>query len=303
MQMPPFPYPSFQEKNALKKLMVLWISGVLAFTLSACGDKQQAGTNKESSGQAKVLATVNGVPITEADLRQSFRRATHGEQVNPDTMQNALQALVNNELVYQQGLELGLDKTPGYRMKLQDAEAQLKALQRQEMSGLYREHIRKTAMVTDSEAQAYFDNNSKKIQAKYHLYQIYYKGNQAQIHQDYKDLKSGKSFEKVAAKRFPNLPKNVPAPWDLGYLYWNQIPPPWREVLDRLKPGEVSDIIMGAGERFWVIKLVNQTADPNITFATEKAKIVEVLRKQKADELYGSTLDQMKVKSKIVYMK
>jgi hypothetical protein len=283
--------------------MVLLISVFLMLSLSACGDKKPAGSNKESDGQAKVLATVNGVPITEIDVRQSFKRAIHGEQVNPDTMQNALQTLVNNELVYQQGLELGLDKTPGYRMKLQDAEAQLKAMQRQEMSGLYREHIRKTAKVTDPEAQAYFDNNAKKIQTKYHLYQIYYKGNQSQIAQDYKELKGGKPFEKVAAKRFPNLPKNIPAPWDLGSLYWNQIPPPWQETVDRLNPGEVSDIIMGPGERFWVIKLVGKTVDPNITFATEKAKIVEVLQKQKADELYGSMLDQMKAKSKIVFMK
>jgi len=43
--------------------------------------------------------------------------------------------------------------------------------------------------------------------------------------------------------------------------------------------------------------------DPNITFDTEKGKIVEVLRKQKADELYETMLSQMRTKSKIIFAK
>ncbi|NJD62598.1 MAG: hypothetical protein FIA93_07745 [Deltaproteobacteria bacterium] len=302
MQMPPFDYP-FHGRETLKKPMVLLISGFLVLSLAACGEKKQAGTQKESDGQVKVLATVNGAPITEIDVRQSFRRSVHGETEKPEAVQNVLQTLVNSELMYQQALDLGLDKNPGYRLKLHEAEAQLKAFQRQEMAILYREHVKNQAKVTDPEAQAYFDNNSNKIRTKYHLYQIYYKGADSRIVQDYKELKSGKPFEKVAAKRFPNLPKNVPAPWDLGYLHWNQIPPPWQGVVDRLEPGQASDIIKGAGERFWIIKLADKTVDPNITFATEKEKIVDVLQKRKAEELYGSMIDRMKSKSKIVFTK
>ncbi|HZW36385.1 MAG TPA: hypothetical protein VFF01_05545, partial [Candidatus Deferrimicrobiaceae bacterium] len=155
----------------MKKTMVLLLSGFLMLSLFACAEKREASSKKELEGQAKVLATVNGVPITEYDVRQSFRRAVHNEQVTPDAVQNVLQSLVNNELVYQQGLELGLDKNPGYRRKLQDAEAQLRAIQRHEMAVLYREHVKNQAKVTDQEAQAYFVKNSKKIQTKYHLYQ------------------------------------------------------------------------------------------------------------------------------------
>jgi hypothetical protein len=93
------------------------------------------------------------------------------------------------------------------------------------------------------------------------------------------------------------------APWDLGDLYWSQIPPFWEGGIDRLEPGQVSDIIKGPNERFWVIKLVDKTVDPKITFATEKEKIVEVLRKQKADELHDAMLSQMRTKSKILFPK
>jgi len=279
------------------------IAVVLTAALFSCGDKREANPNSDSDVQGRILATVNGVPITEYDVKQIMRRVPHGEKANPEPTQTVLETLVRNELIYQQSLELGLDKNPQYRAKLAEVEAQLRAFQRQEMSPLYREYVRSKATVTDSEAQEYFKKNSKHIQTKFHVWQIYYRGGEAEITKAYKDLKSGISFEKVAAKRFPNLPKGMKAPWDLGYLYWSQIPPFWQASIDRLEPGQVSDIIKGPGERFWVIKLVNKVVDPKITFAAEKEKIVEVLKNQKADALYDSMLSEMRKKSKITFSK
>jgi len=272
-------------------------------SLFSCGEKRGANQKTDSDVQVKVLATVNGVPITEHDRKQSLKRVVHDEKVNPEATQNVLETLVRNELIYQQSIELGLDKNQEYRRKLNEAEAQFRAFQRQEISTLYREYIRNKAKVTDSEAQEYFEKNSKRIQTKFHVWQIYYKGEGNKIAEAYKELKSGMPFEKVASRRFPKLPKGMKAPWDLGYLYWNQIPTSWQGILDRLEPGQVSDIIKGPNERFWVIKLVDKMADPNITFATEKGEIVEVLQKQKADELYDTMLTQMRTKSKINFPK
>ena len=287
----------------MKKILVPLITVFLMASLFSCGEKKEANKKTDSEVQGKILATVNGVPITEYDMKQSLKRVVHGEKVPPEATQNVLQTLVRNELIYQQSMELGLDKNPEYRRKVNEAEAQLKNFQRQDMSNLYREYIKTKSVVTDSEAKEYFEKNSKRIQTKYHLLQIYYKGEETRINEDYNDLKSGKSFEKVASKRFPNLPKGIKAPWDLGYLYWVQIPAPWQGVIDRLEPGQVSEIIKGPGERFWVIKLVDKTVDPNVTFDTEKGKIAEVLQKQKADELYETMLSQMRAKSNIIFPK
>lgn len=276
----------------------------LTASLCSCSEKKEANRKTDADVQDKVLATVNGVPITEADRRQIIKRAAgHGQEVTPGADKNVLETLVRNELIYQQSLELGLDKNPEYRRRLDEIEAQLREYKRQELYTLYRGYIRNKAVVTDSEAREYFEKNSKRIQTKYHVWQIYYKGEEARIAEDYKELNSGKSFEKVAARRFPNLPKGMKAPWDLGYLYWFQIPAFWQNSIDRLEPGQVSDIIEGPNERFWVIKLVDKTVDPKITYDTEKGKIVEVLQKQKADELSENMLSQMRTKSKIVFSK
>ncbi len=288
----------------MKKIGFLVMAVFLTAILGSCSDKRGASPKAEGEAQgkveAKVVATVNGAPITEYDVTQIQRRVPHGETIVP---KNILDTLVRNELVYQKSIELGLDKNPVYRKKLDEVEAQVREYQRQEMAVLFREYVRKKVTVTDSEAQDYFNKNSKRIQTQYHILQIYHRGAEAEIDKAYKDIKAGTPFEKVAAKRFPKLPKGMQPPWDVGYLHWFQVPPAWQDTVDRLKPGQVSDIIKGPGERFWVIKMVDRKVDPKVTFAAEKERVVDILRMEKASALYDSMLAEMKTKAKIAYPK
>lgn len=283
------------------------MTALLAASLMACGERREASRKTDTGPQAKVVATVNGVPLTEHDLKLVIKRTSGGhggESQNPAAADNVLQTLVRNELIYQKSLELGLDKDAAYRGKLAEAEAQLRVVQRQEMSALYQRHLKSKAEVTDGEAKDYFEKNAKKLQTKFHVWQLFYRGNDPRISKDLQDLKSGMPFEKVAARQYPpNLPREMKAPWDLGELRWSQIPEPWQGVLDRLAPGQVSEVIKGPRDRFWVIKLVKKTVNPQIAFATEKEKITEILRQQKAEALYNSMLAEMKEKAKIVYPK
>jgi hypothetical protein len=291
----------------LKKSIILLIAAVLLASLASCGERREANQKAATDDQVKVLANVNGVPITEYDVKVRVNRVkrvagggeAHGTAPNP----NVLPTLVRDELIYQKAVQLGLDKNPEYRQKLNDVEAQLRAFQRQEMTDRYRGYVREKAVATDAEAREYFEKNAKQLQTKFHVWQIFYKGKYPEIVKDHQDLKNGMPFEKVAARRFAGLPKDIKAPWDLGELSWNQMPQSWQGVVDRLEPGQVTDIIKGVNERFWVIKLVKKTVDPKITFATEKETIVALLTQQKADALYNTMLDEMKEKAKIVYTK
>ncbi len=293
----------YKEKKTLKKLMILFVALVLTATLASCGDKREANQKADADSQVKVLATVNDVSITEFDMKLIQKRIPAGMGgIHRGAEQNILQTLVRDELIYQKGLELGLDKNPAYRLKLAEVQAQLRALQQQEMAALYLRYLKDKIEVTDAETQGYFHKNALKMQTKFHIWEIFYRGNDAEIVKAYEDLKKGVPFEKVAARQFPpHLPKNMAAPWDLGDRHWNQIPEPWQDVLGNLAPGQMSEIIKGPRDRFWVIKLIKKTVDPQIAFATEKDKIVEVLKKKKTDELYEKMLSHMRSKAKIVF--
>ena len=286
----------------MKELRILFMAPIFAALLCSCGDK---GVNQRTgvSAQAKILATVNNVSITEFDVQQALRRLAHGGGVADfeAAQKNILQTLIRDELVYQKAVELGLDRNQEYQRKVREFEAQLRAFQRHEMASLFLNNLRMMETVTDADVQAYFERHVKRIQTRFHLGQIYYRGNPDEIAKDYQDLRSGMVFEQVASRRFPKLPTDV-APWDLGYLAWSQIPEPWQGVLDRLDVGQTSDIIKGAGERFWIIKLMDKTNDPNITFAMEKERVVEVLRKQRTDDLYAKMLSEMQGRAKIDLM-
>lgn len=288
-----------REVNGVRAHTVLLLAPILAASLGSCSKREP---DRGADG-AKVLATVNGAPITDLDLELRSKGALGGGGPGHEVRANVLQTLIREELVFQKAVQLGLDQEPGYRHKVEALRAQLRAVERQEIAGLYRRWVHEQAAVTDAEASDWFEKNAAFVRTRFHVLQILYHGKPADIARDHQDVKGGKPFEEVAARRFAGLPQGARPPWDLGELTWYQIPQPWRGIVDRLEPGQVSDVIQGPNGRFWVIKLAGKTADPGIAFAGEKERIVELLREQKASELYDQMLAELKAKAAIVYSK
>ncbi len=280
-------------------LLAVVVSVVSSATLAACGRPPAIA----ATGAARVVATVNGAPITEADLDQRARRAPTPGAPGHEVSANVLQTVVREELIAQRALQLGLDREPGYREQLEQMEAQLRAFKRQQLGVLYRAWVQGQAVPTEADARAWFDRNADLVRARLHVLQIMRRGELAEAQRDLEDLKAGAPFEQIAARRFPGLPASVKAPWDLGEMAWNQVPPAWRGVVDRLEPGQVSDVIQGEGGRTWIVKLVSKRVDPAISFETEKDRILDSLRQQKAAELYEATLAEAKAKARIAYVK
>lgn len=278
-------------------------------SLAACGERRAPPPKAAAAPREKVLATVNGVPITERDVSQRARQGMTGggpgheapAEVNSD---NVLQTLVREELISQKATQLGLGQDPAFRLRLEELEAQVRAFRRQELAVLYRQYAQQHAAVTDAEARAWFEENAPFVRTRLHVLQILYKGRPAELERDRQDVQRGTPFEEVAWRRFEGLPRTTPRPpFDLGELRWFQLPPSWRGVVDRLEPGQVSGIIKGESDRFWVVKVAGKILDPAVTFETEKERIVELLRQQKAIELHDRMLAQAKAKASITYSK
>jgi len=247
-----------------------------------------------------VLATVNGTPIGKADVRFAMKNRSHDREIPPGHIKNVLEVIIQEELISQRAVELGLDANPTYLDKLRRMEAQINAFKRKELSELFWREIGRRVEVSEADANKYFAENAARIGTEVHVWQIL-RRKEGLIEQVLNDLQHGTSFEEVARKLFPNLPKTAGEPWDLGYLRWKQVPKPWRNVVYDLKKGEVSGVIRGPNNRFWIIKLIDKREPPDITFESVKATVMEILKNAKIEELREKTERDLRAKASIVY--
>lgn len=269
---------------------------LLAGALFGCAEAPSAsGPGPAPSGSATaplgsaglVLARVNGAPITAVDVELKLKNDSHEAVPGPGRMKVVLEQLVTREILAQQAQKDGLDKDPGYLEGLARLEAQVAAYKRQELSELFlRRESEKRSVPTEADARAYFDKNEKRIRAQMHVLQIL-RRSEAAIMEVRGAIEGGKSFEQAAKDLFPGLPEGQ-TPWDLGYLSFQQVPEPWRETLYDLKPGEMSGILRGPNERYWLIQLVAVRDDPSVTFESVKEA---VLADMKANKLQRSRED------------
>jgi parvulin-like peptidyl-prolyl isomerase len=181
-------------------------------------------------------------------------------------------------------------------------EAQINAFKRKQLADLFWREIAKRAVISEAEAKKYFAENAARIRTELRVWQIL-RRKESLIDQALNDLEQGTSFEEVAGRQFPKLPKTAGAPWDLGYLRWKQVPKAWRNVVYDLKKGEVSGVIRGPNNRFWIIKLIDKRENPDITFESIKPTIMEVLKNAKIEELREKTDRDLRAKASIVYLK
>lgn len=268
--------------------------------LVSCGEPRPPDRRAPDGAAVKVLATVNGTAITERDVEHRAKRGGPAGIAAHEPSGDVLQTVIRDELAYQQALRLGLDRDPGYRVRLDDLEAQVRTFQRQEMAGRLRSWAREQAVVAEAEARTWFDENAALVRTRFHVFQILRRGSEAELLADRDRVKAGTPFAEVAWRRFEGMPREGKAPWDLGELAWYQLPPAWRGVVDRLEPGQVSEVIRD-GDRYWLVQLAGKRVDAELTFASERDRIVEVLRARKADELHAKLLAEAKAHGKVVY--
>lgn len=241
-----------------------------------------------SRTKSAVVARVNGVPITEAELEVKLAGGqSHDGLGGPDRRKTAIEQLVTREILAQEAARRGLDREPKYQEGLLRLEAQVAAYKRQELSALLVEREgEKRATPTEADARAYFAQHEKQIRTKVHVLQIL-RRSEAAIAEVRGNIERGKTFEEAARDLLPNLPEGQ-APWDLGYLAFYKVPEPWRETVYDMKPGEMSGILRGPNERFWLVKLVDVKEDPSITFESVRDAL---LTDMKANKLQRSRED------------
>jgi parvulin-like peptidyl-prolyl isomerase len=277
-------------------------AALAALCAAACGRSTQGDGARRAAAPppADVVARVNGVPITRADLQREARPGGH-PGLAPEAERDVLDGLVRQELAAQRAAELKLDPGPEYRAERSRLEAQLAALERRKLAEAFDRHVATTAAVSDEDARAYFEAERGRIRTELHLWQILVQDD-ARIEQARRDLEAGIPFEEVARRQFPELPASAGPFWDLGYLRWTQIPAPWRSALDRTEKGGTTGVIQGPKGRRWILKLVDRRENPDVTFESVKPIVVEALRGARAESLRAEAERELRARGRVEYV-
>lgn len=290
--------------HELRKSALLFVVTLAA----SCAQNGAPATTDAPKGSASapaakdVIATANGAPITKLDVVLRLKADSHSKaELTPERTKVVLETLVKQELAAQRAASLGLDADPKYQDGLRQLQAQVDAYRRKELAEAYFRHeVDKKSPVTDDEAKAYFDANAPRLRTQLHVLQLLMRS-EAAITKAAAQLEQGQSFDDVAKA---NLPVAVPGerkPWDLGFLAWHRLPPPWRSVIYDLPVGKPSGIIKGPNDRFWIVQVVERREDPAADFGTFKDAIKADLRAVKAEQLREKAEAELLEKGKVTY--
>jgi hypothetical protein len=269
-------------KQNLPTLLLLAAAAAYSATVAwtGTGGRGPAPAHSASPAADVVIARVNGVPLTETDLKVRLENDSHEAVPSEERRDTVLQNLILREILAQEAREEGLDEDPKYQEALRLMTARTAAFERQELSELLlaREGTRRTRP-TEESARAYFAKHEKRIRTRVHVLMIL-RRSEAAIVEARSQIEHGKSFEEVAASLLPGLPEGK-KPWDLGYLAFHKVPEPWREQLQEMKPGEMSGILRGPNDRFWLVKLVDVKEDADVTFESAHTAILAEMEANK----------------------
>lgn len=279
-----------------KAALFLLVGFILAHTFGGCTAKKESA--KSSVTEGKVVAKVNGTPITEEDL--SFRLpGAHGERKASGNQQKALDDVITEELLYQQGLKIGLDKDPGYRAQIARFERQLDHVKRAEMTRkVYNTQVAAKVEITHADAKNYYDKNANQITTELHLGVISF-NNKEGAEEALQKIRGGAPFESIARGVMGSQVSAGREPWDLGFLSWDQIPFDFVDAVYRLKPGEVSSIVTSKRTGYQVFKLLGARKNPKADLTSMLGVIMNRFRDEKVMEAYEQYVEKLKKEAKI----
>jgi parvulin-like peptidyl-prolyl isomerase len=276
------------------KCVSLYVLALVLLVFPACKQKDGPPVKEES-----LLATVNGVAITEDDLYLKLQGG-HAVSMTPEVRQRALEELITEELLYQKGLKIGLDKDVKYQNAVRVMEQRMKAIKRAEMARQIRNtQIAATVAITQEDVKKYYDAHEAAISTDLHLLGIQFP-DETQAKAAYERIKGGAAFETIAREKFAHLPKGKTVAWDMGFLHWNQIPIEWTDAISELKKGEPSNVLSSKRSGIYIMKVVDRRANPDAALGRMGASIMNRLQDLRIMEAYDHYVEQLKREARIV---
>lgn len=221
---------------------------------------------------AKVMATVNGKPITQQMLQLYVERRVADHSAAPDAQEhiaNLLPDLVTLEVLAQQAVTEGMDKQPAVQTELA---LQRKDLLAQALLGNYL----KAHPPTDKELHQTYEL------VKARIYPRQYQISQIQVADEAKardliaKLKKGADFKTLAAANSTDPTGKKGGA--LGWYTLDELPPDFSAAVKQLKPGDVAPEPLKSNRGWHVVKVTDVRDNPPPSFEDSRQLLERIVR-------------------------
>ncbi len=227
---------------------------------------------------ADAFAKVNGreIPQSRADLIVKNNMA-QGQQDTPELRNRVREVLIRNELLAQEAVKKGLDKSPEFGIQVD--------LNRQEaLVNAYIQDYVKNNPVSDAAVKAEYDNarvrdGDREYKARHILVK-----DEAEAKQIIAQLKKGGNFEKIAAQKSVDQgskDKGGELDWAPGGRYV----PQFSDALKKLKKGQMTEAPVQTNFGWHIIRVDDERTLKFPPLEEVKAQIQQGLQRQAVEKL------------------
>lgn len=264
------------------------IAVVLGLSLCTVGCNEKGGGTSETKGQqGEVVATVNGKPITEAELNE-YRSAVP-DSARVQTQEALLDELITQTVVYQDALRQKLDKDPGV----------IQELELLRVRGLASAAVHKALKdnpVTDEELRAEYDKlKDRMVSPEYKASHILVK-EEEQAKKLIEQLNQGADFAKLAREH--STDSSAQNGGDLGWFNPQQMVPPFSQALVQLEKGSYTKEPVNTQFGWHIIKLEDKRQSEPPAFEEIKGRLEPMLTQRKIRDYIQALKDKAEISIK-----
>jgi peptidyl-prolyl cis-trans isomerase C len=247
------------------------------------------GSTAAWADASKVVATIDGAPVTEAELTAAMEDFERSLQRVPDDQRKAvtLQRLIDMRILAAKAAKDGLDKSPDFQTRL--------AMVRNQLLTNEFVKLKVEGSVTDAELEARYQKEiagfdpPEEVRARHILVKT-----EDEAKAVLADLAKGGDFAKIAGEKSQD-PGSKDNGGDLGFFAKGQMVPEFEAAAFGLKPGETSKEAVKTQFGFHIIRTEEKRKQQPPAFADVKDQVREVV----VGEKFRTMLEDLKKASKV----
>lgn len=271
------------------RILAASISSML--TLASCnaqdGDKSAAAPATSAAASTAAIAKVNGTPISQARFNFVLQQSQQqGQPDSPETRKSLRDKLIIEEIVAQEAVKKGMDKSS-------DVNTQLDLARQTILIRAYLQDFIKSNAITDDVLKAEYDKIKSQMGDKeYHARHILVE-NEAEAKGIIAKLKKGEKFEKLAEKS--KDPGSKDKGGDLGWATPANFVPEFSAAMTKLQKGQYTTEAVKSQFGWHIIKLDDSRTMQAPSFDEVKQNLQQRAQQQQIDKLISDLRAKAKV--------